>query len=288
MYASIVNSALLASGFAIHTVNAGSWAWQPKVNTSFASIETTESLSGTVNGIKTGTELHSLNKRYSYTVNTDAKPWPGCTIRYCFADDDTEQALFDNLKDAIERWYRSGLDRNSFKWEKVSRDECTQKRSTHLVISITQVKSHDTTVGYEPAGPGFPGPSMNLYDGDLKSLDKVASFSHEVGHAWGLRHEHQVPQYWKTGEGYADAVGGDSAVFGNGNFHCENLADYEEKTAFVRDTMGQPPNIVKQLCTKYSIARQYKFSAVNWLPDTAGIVATDSDQGVDWDSIMVS
>lgn len=288
MLANLHYALLLASTVFSGCVYAGSWAWQPKVNTSFGSIEITEPLSGTVNGIAADKKLHELSKRYGYPSRlSESRPWPGCTIRYCFVDDNTERVLFLDLKAAIEKWYTSGLSRETFKWEKVDRAKCFRERSNHLVITITQVPSHSTTLGYKPASPRFPGPSMNLYNGELTALDRIAGFAHEVGHAWGLHHEHQLPKYWFSKDGFENANGGDSAVFGIGTFHCQRLADYAERAAHVRDDHKQPETTVQKLCTHYSTAELYSFSAVNWLPEISALMITDAEEGVDWASIMV-
>lgn len=40
---------------------------------------------------------------------------------------------------------------------------------------------------------------MNLSDRtDVGMLDVVANDAHELGHAWGLLHEHQNPAFWTS------------------------------------------------------------------------------------------
>jgi hypothetical protein len=146
---------------------------------------------------------------------------------------------------------------------------------------------HDeTTVGRPPVNlmRGFTGPTMDI---DIKNLPNGwspgAVVAHEIGHAWGLHHEHQNPRFWAKKYNANGAY--DGRTFGDANFACKQLPDYAEKSLDARMD-GEDPEL---LCTSYAIAQKYEFSANNFLPLVSGYVLPDADddRDIDWRSIMM-
>lgn len=236
-------------------------------------------------------DARSIDKRYLIRTLDLMKPWPNHEVRYCFATQDDKAALFYNLKDAIDRWWFAGLDQSVFKWTEVDDNECVNHRSTVLLIKRRSGNSggHVTTTGYIPADPstGSEGPIMELDDSDWGGYDnKVGTFAHEIGHAWGLFHEHQNPNFWRIEDGFEDANFG--SVFGNDNFHCENIVGYDTALAAAQADLG--PEGGKQICKSVLTASQYHFEGSSFLPWTPSIVFAPPGHdfaSVDWSSIMV-
>lgn len=235
-------------------------------------------------------DTRSLDKRYLIRTLDLMQPWPNHEIRYCFATPEDKQALFYNLKDAIDRWWFAGLDQSVYRWTEVDDAECHAHRSTVLLIKRGHDGAgHTTTTGYLPAdaSTGNEGPVMELDDTDWGGYDnKVGTFAHEIGHAWGLFHEHQNPNFWRSEDGFVD--GNFGTVFGNDNFHCENLVGYDTALAAAQADLGTEAG--KDICKSVLTASQYHFAGSSFLPWTPSIVFAPPGHNfadVDWNSIMV-
>lgn len=233
----------------------------------------------------------SIDKRLLIRTLSLMQRWPNNEIRYCFATKDDKLALFSNLKTAINRWWEMGLDQANFKWTEVDENECESRRSSILLIKRQPpgTGAHVTTTGFVPADPsvGNFGPLMELDDGEWGGYDtKVGSFAHEIGHAWGLFHEHQNPNFWRPEDGFDQ--GNQGKVFGNDNFHCENIIGYETKLAAAQAQFGQENG--KRICKNGVWARLMEFEAQAFLPmstDEVYSLGGHEFGDVDWSSIMV-
>lgn len=256
-----------------------------------------------------------LDPRY-YTINLDRgantddprTTWPNRQIRYCFENDEARTALNDLIIAAHEVWLTKGL-HSSFTIAEVGDDECTgSDRLDSLLIRWTGDNGGmGTFVGFLGAEHGLrqsenpqERPEMRLTTSvNMGMLDQVANFAHELGHAWGLYHEHQNPAFWNE---FATVNGKGGTVFGpnnNGNWRCENLKDYAAKKdelfpAIVVQDPNRPPREripISVVCKSQALSEDHRFSAADYLPFVAGTGVSHSNGGnekdVDWDSIMI-
>lgn len=86
---------------------------------------------------------------------------------------------------------------------------------------------------------------------DIGIEDSVANYAHEIGHAFGLLHEHQSPDVWGTDYGGTGQV--DEFIF-----HCQNMDDYQVKVVILSDALQ---NIV---CHYRGAAQQTGFSSFRY------------------------
>jgi len=255
---------LLALSLCIH---GGHWSWEP---------------SGRL--IVRENETFTLDKRW---LTIEPRPdgahvWPDTTIRYCFENDVTKQKLLYDLEAARDRWYSNGLPEDRFKLTEVSGTECQSNRANVLLIKYNGQGILSTTPGLLPLDahqPNYKGPTMHLSDStSVGMLEVIANYAHELGHAWGMLHEHQNPSFWSQ-----PYTGGFSQIF---TFNCQNLKDHAERSGSLPNPADQT-----QLCQDRAFAYEQKFSASDYLPFRAGVrgpqiaIATDAD--VDWNSIML-
>lgn len=214
--------------------------------------------------------------------------WPDKTIKFCFEDTESRGRFYDLLMKGMDLWYQAGLD-SSFKMTEVSDNDCKNKRSEVMLVSLGQGLS--TTVAL-PAGE-LSG--MMLTDSDeMGMLNVLSNVAHEIGHAWGLYHEHQNSKFWDD----PYIRGSSGKLFGASNFHCKNLKDYEVVMERIQTKIDESSEFVAQnleiqkneLCTKRNIAKGYGFSASEYLPLMANDrpnAETDDISKIDWDSIML-
>lgn len=299
----------LAVGAALaHVVLGGSRAWEAPLTHLLPSTRHEFQIDAAGHAIvDNATESH-LAKRY-LSIQPSAgtsgfKIWPNSIISFCFVSQDARDKLFEQLELAIEAWRSDGeggpgLHRDVYKYMEVfdPGDDCVNnnQRDRVLVISYNSEGRLSTTIGMpslDANNPSYKGPTMDLSDAaGIGMLDTVANYAHEIGHAWGLYHEHQNVNYW--GPPYnTGAVS--SVVFGD-NFDCTVLKDYPD--ALSRVQQGDSPGDVDFLCIFRGVAAKYKFSAIDWLPvigptrQHSGAGGADKSspgyKDVDWNSIML-
>lgn len=221
-----------------------------------------------------------LDKRYFIIeVNEKSRTWPNAEIKYCFQDAATKARLLSDLQMAKEKWYAAGLP-HRFKYTEVSLTELNNNRARVLLITYNNQRRLVTTPGMkalDPADEGYRGPTMTLSDEeDVGMLDKAANYAHELGHAWGLLHEHQNPAWW--GGRYT------TAGFGEFTFNCQNLKDYAEVAARLS------PGDLAEACEDRNAAAAAKFSgATEYLPIRFGGLGETFGFGgdLDMESIML-
>ncbi|KAG7286883.1 hypothetical protein NEMBOFW57_009201 [Staphylotrichum longicolle] len=317
---------LVAIILAATGVEAGSRLWQPRITHAKAAVAAgiaVRDLSGVTNIYFNGTNFsstqHGHQKRY-FGLNTPSgssdypRLWPNGNIDACFDTAththngvngvSTRDILYDNLIAARELWRQAGLDDKggSFQFNILADNDpgCARAlRSTHLLIIYAgeNVRKMSSTVGViqplgEPGGTGpslYLGPSMTLTDIlDIGMMNVVANYAHEMGHVWGLHHEHQNPKWWTTP--FSDTER-DKIYFSEANFHCENLADFADHMVGYSPTGPEAwryTNERNSLCRKHAYAERSKFAGgINYLPmDSEGMIDGDKSEP-DWDSIML-
>jgi len=106
-------------------------------------------------------------------------------------------------------------------------------------------------------------------------------------HAWGLHHEHQNPKWWNE---KFSGVERDNFFFSEDNFHCENLADFD-------DIMRPYANLPEwdrrayrnEICQDRAKASRSRFAGgFNYIPITDEPSTVDDGRNEpDWQSIML-
>ncbi|KAM5467393.1 hypothetical protein MauCBS54593_005361 [Microsporum audouinii] len=241
-------------------------------------------------------DLHRAKRAISIapgSENADDRIWPNMNVLYCFekktwpdrGGKSTKEILFNDLVEARDLWYQQGLP-ESFKWTELDDNACnTFKRSEYLRIEFNTEGMLSSTVGVQPSDPLSEGPRMLLSDSlEVGMLNVVVNYAHEIGHVWGLHHEHQNQAYWESK--YSPSGG---SIFGMNNFHCENLKDYDDVAFRVSNGVEEweAKKRLENICTMRSFARYWRSSASDYLPLTDIQVLADSTTNVDWESIMI-
>ncbi|KFY10846.1 hypothetical protein V491_07447 [Pseudogymnoascus sp. VKM F-3775] len=286
---------LVALSLAPAVVYAGNRAWESSIKYTNNSVLTNRVLPVRGNGTTakgSRDDSHINNKRYLAIKpgkgDWDAETWPDAVIKYCFESDATKEKYFDDLIEARNLWYRANLP-EEFGFEPMDDATCRDvaKRGQFLMIHDSQGLA--TTVGIPVSQAKSTtlkrGPTMNLTDSlEIGLLNRVANYAHEMGHAWGLHHEHQNPAYW--GEPYSEGGG---TIFGEGNWNCEKLKDYEGMAQRIRNEEEAEhfANLrIREACTSRVDAGAEGFSAYNYLPIVSDPILANQKE-IDWDSIMI-
>ncbi|TLS28584.1 hypothetical protein PpBr36_00268, partial [Pyricularia pennisetigena] len=190
-------SILLAALAGLHPVQGGSAAWQPQLGHS-TKRDVVSQADPSGHAVKDAlVRRHLAVKRY-LTIDPnlcDLKPWPDKTTKYCYEST------------AANMWKTAGLAAGVYKCSEVADPgtACTghQDRAKLLVpVPGVEYTPGYATVGIEPlnANDECKGPEMYI-NWDLREVEGGTGFlstvAHEMGHVWGLYHEHQNPLFWQ-------------------------------------------------------------------------------------------
>ncbi|KAI6779852.1 uncharacterized protein J7T54_003776 [Emericellopsis cladophorae] len=171
--------------------------------------------------------------------------WPDKEIKFCFADAEARDRLRGPMEHAMQTTWGALRDLG-FSYEEVSLPECDRDRINHLKVHYNDRGKLTTTIAKpvvdadwnrENPDRQLDGPAMHLSTPEsIGMLDLNANVAHELGHAWGLYHEHQNPNFWVTSvtdafpedpeEGPWFNLNGQYPIFTPQQFNCRALSDY--------------------------------------------------------------
>ncbi|CAJ2500923.1 Uu.00g037760.m01.CDS01 [Anthostomella pinea] len=226
--------------------------------------------------LSTAGESNHLSGR-AFAINEDGsstlgRPWPNAKIVWCFEPDgesedkDSYKEVLKIAKGGWKLWEKKLDGRSKLKFEPSDKKKpsCKKDHGTMLRITFNNQGSTSSHTGFKADARNMKFDPGNKYGG----RDPVVIFAHELGHVFGLQHEHQKPSAWKK----------ELPLL---KLNCENMLDYE---ASVRKFGAY--YVDNTLCTDEDKANRNRFSAHNFLPLTfpMGLVEDDS---FDWDSIMM-
>ncbi|RAL14758.1 uncharacterized protein BO97DRAFT_412062 [Aspergillus homomorphus CBS 101889] len=208
--------------------------------------------------------------------------WPKGVVSVCYESAATQHKYEPLLRDAMFLWYAAGLP-ETFKLQSTSPDICAVGIYDTVTVYDTP-RLYSTNIGMPPMVPneGVALVQHKMFlstPADHPDYVILANIAHEIGHVFGLVHEHQDPALWR------DFDGGEW-VF---KFNCENLEDFDRVTrGMTREQIYGPEGV----CVNYRAALNVGFMAADFLPYPLGDVTgprgkwPSMDQ-VDWDSIMI-
>ncbi|KAL5888471.1 hypothetical protein ACKVWC_003735 [Pyricularia oryzae] len=317
-------SIFLAVLAGVHPVQGGSAAWQPQLG-HLAKRDVVIQADPSGHAVKDAlVRRHLAVKKRYLTIDPnlgDASPWPDKTINYCYESKAARKNLHKDFVEASKMWKTAGLAAGVYKYKEVASpgSPCTghADRAKILVVRITPgdppEEGEDTpeegenpagwaTLGIEPlnADSSYKGPEMYIntdlrYKGSGESRSRfVGTVAHELGHVWGLYHEHQNPLFWELP--YSSS---DGKVFGK-NWFCQKVRGYQRsvdliKSKFPNDA-AEVQHQTENMCRWASFAKDYKFPGADYLPEqsTAGkFYPADiprrgaTNEHVDWASVMI-
>lgn len=222
--------------------------------------------------------------------------WPEKRIRYCFEEEGTRIKGLWEL--AMNSW--AELKDNGFSYEKVGSRACRDDRANVLRIHYNAEGQLRSSVGIptlDELHPDIEGPETHLSDKLGIGQDNVqANVAHELGHVWGLYHEHQIRKWWETSpEHFGKPEWGAQLTspepqFQTNGFNCQALKNYDNAMRAAEEAGQRDPdghgNDARMLCTSADVAGDYKFGASDWLPTTL-LDRMKSDDDFDRDSLML-
>ncbi|KAF4334529.1 zinc-dependent metalloprotease [Fusarium beomiforme] len=227
--------------------------------------------------------------------NAGAYRWPEKTITYAFNNAQAEEKMEEYLEKAMnDHWNRLKVD--GFKYKKLDLSKFRARRSECMIIYYNDEGNLATSVGLRAIEQGYEGPYMHLSDRkDVGNLDVAANVAHELGHVWGLWHEHQARRWWGLSDiTESEKWGGflTGEIFMTGDYHPENLKDYEEALERMAKAKGHKSKDelseedVKKLYQDHETAVDYGFSGKDWMPivKKGGM---DADDNFDENSLML-
>lgn len=199
---------LLVVAVAVSPVYGGSRAWENSINydqiipipflgdSTVRMSDNSTQIQGNSTTLRGNSTVSHTKIRRWITVNpgdesADSKLWPGGVIRYCFAEGPhehggrtktTREVLFEDLRQARDLWWQSGL-QEGFGWEEADDVDCVDrtKRPDLLFILYSNQGKMATTPGKPALRNDGVGPRMILSDSEMGMLNIVANYAHEMG-----------------------------------------------------------------------------------------------------------
>ncbi|RKL45641.1 hypothetical protein BFJ72_g3186 [Fusarium proliferatum] len=233
----------------------------------------------------------SINPQHDYRDNSRTRLWPDKTITYAFANDEAKEKLEAKFRRAVDIW--GTLSANGFKYKDVKPRKCKSRRSECLLIHYNNQGTFRSSIGLPAVNrrQHIEGPTMHLSDViGVGNLDTAVNTAHEIGHVWGLGHEHQVKEWWgqsDSDETWIEYLMGTD--FMTEDYHCENLYDYETAKAKLEKANAskadKDKDTLDSLCRIASVAKDYGFSAMDWVP--LPYLGFTHDDEIDKDSLMM-
>jgi len=154
--------------------------------------------------------------------------------------------------------------------------------------------------------PDYDGPVMQLLSKNAEDVRRLNDnehgdklnviIAHELGHAWGLIHEHANPVYWPRT--YHGDSRWDSRAIWSANFHCSLIPGYKSALRAAQSLIDAENSKFKGLdsediCKNWALAKAAGFGGADFLPGRTTIWSDKLDKAaavkddVDWDSIML-
>ncbi|KOC17458.1 hypothetical protein AFLA70_10g006580 [Aspergillus flavus AF70] len=220
-------------------------------------------------------------------IHMDPSPeyrtWEDQTIRYAFNSPETKENVEYDVKAAWSLWLAAGLP-ETYRFVETTKAWCdATPDNCLLIIQDDDPPSLFTSLGRSPIEPWDRIAMYLNFEGQDEEYIRALMITHEIGHAWGLIHEHQNPLLWQFA--YRETRT-DSLV----QFYCANVQGYDEVARqFSDDTLELWSE--NGPCRNQDRAIDLDFLAADILPWAARkqqphrLWPLDSD--VDWESIMI-
>lgn len=254
---------------------------------------------------------HSIQRR-AYYLDTERAGaegrgyWREAKVPYCipgggFFSSAAKKNVQTLIGKGIELWHIQGLPSEIFEFYPADDKLCDlafsnkagakQARAQVLEVIISKEPAFWATVGND----GNAQMTVSERSSNEELLPVVSNYAHEIGHVYGLSHEHQRHRVgwidWDD-EGEPDHV-----PRGYINFNCANLKDYAAFAASDKKRTNKKGHKFEmpELCRSTSAAYEVNFAAAQVIPDLQSwlTVDTSTDEGiqidpddVDWNSIM--
>ncbi|KAB8258210.1 hypothetical protein BDV32DRAFT_151541 [Aspergillus pseudonomiae] len=212
----------------------------------------------------------------------DWPTWYRETIQYYFNSPASKERLSSDIRAAWQLWLAAGLP-ETFRFVEFPKWRCEQHPySCLLIVGDGEVPSAYTSLGRQVSHPWDAITMYLVFEPGEDEHSRALIAAHEIGHAWGLIHEHQNPLYWQ----WAYYATRSDSLF---RFYCANVQGY--------DAVAHEINSTRELwgengpCRNSLRASDMDFYASEILPwahryqSPHHLWPQDSD--VDWDSIMI-